>query len=268
MAGAAVRALKRISVTADRLHAIDPGVVILIYHRVGRRSTSRVDLPKWLFEEQMSIVADSVTTVPLTDAVNALSRGTGPQSVVITFDDGTADFVDEALPVLVTYGIPATLYVATDFVERRRAFPSDGPAVSWSGLRDAMTTGLVTIGSHTHTHALLDRLTAEQAADELDRSKELIGEKLGVTAAHFAYPKALAPTGTVEREVKARFASASLAGTRPNRYGITDLHRLSRSPVQVDDGLRYFNRKLAGGMRLEDEVRRLVNSRRFSGLTS
>ena len=88
-----------------------------------------------------------------------------------------------------------------------------------------------------------------------------------VTADHFAYPKALAPTASAERLVRERFLSASLAGTRANPVG-TDVHRLRRSPVQTSDKTRWFRRKVAGGMRFEDEVRQIVNRRRYAGATS
>ena len=127
-----------------------------------------------------------------------------------------------------------------------------------------MSTGLVTVGSHTHSHALLDRLEPDAVADELDRSRELIEDRLGTPADHFAYPKALAPSALAERAVRARFRSAALAGTRANPIG-TDVHRLARSPVQTSDRRRWFDRKLAGGMRLEDDLRRVVDRYRHSG---
>ena len=85
---------------------------------------------------------------------------------------------------------------------------------------------------------------------------------------HFAYPKALAAGSDAERAVRRRFRSAALAGTRPNLYGDTDPWRLARSPVQVSDGMRWFERKVAGGMGFEDSLRRLVNRRRYAGATS
>ena len=114
----------------------------------------------------------------------------------------------------------------------------------------------------------MDRLPAAAVDEELDRSIALIGERLGVEPRHFAYPKALAGTPAADRAVRARFASAALAGTRANPYGGTDPYRLARSPVQVDDGLDFFDRKVVGGMRMEDDLRRLVNRRRFAGATT
>jgi peptidoglycan/xylan/chitin deacetylase (PgdA/CDA1 family) len=185
--------------------------------------------------------------------------------VSLTFDDGTADFVDEALPELVAHGVPAALYVATDFIEAGRMFPDEGRPASWAGLSDALSTGLVTIGSHTHTHRLLDRVDGPEAAQELDRSVKLIEDRLGVSCQHFAYPKALLGSPAAEQEVRTRFRTAAIAGTRPNPYGQTDHHRLHRSPIQVTDGMRWFRQKAAGGMSLEDDLRRLRNRRRYSG---
>jgi peptidoglycan/xylan/chitin deacetylase (PgdA/CDA1 family) len=188
---------------------------------------------------------------------------------VVTFDDGTADVVEEALPVLVEFGIPALLYVATDFVERGRDFPDEGRVASWAALADARTTGCLEMGSHTHTHALLDRLSDEAAvADELDRSIELLGERTGSDARHFAYPKALPGSPVADRLVRDRFASAAVAGTRPNRYGATDPWDLARSPIQVSDGMRWFRAKAAGGLGLEDAVRCTVNKVRYRGATT
>ncbi len=263
-------ALKRVAAAHDLVRRPRPGLVVLCYHRVGRRTTSRVDLPGWLFEEQMARLVAGSGVIDLDAALTALAGPppSEPGAVVVTFDDGTADFVEEALPVLVRHQVPATLYVATDFVERGRPFPGCGAPLSWSALADAISTGLVTVGSHTHTHALLDRLPAAAVDGELDRSITLIGERLGVESRHFAYPKALAGTPAADRAVRARFASAALAGTRANPYGGTDPYRLARSPVQVDDGLDFFARKVVGGMRMEDDLRRLVNRRRLAGATT
>src|SRR6185503_7274905 len=140
--------------------------------------------------------------------------------------------------------VPALLYVATDFVERGISFPDDGKPASWTALRDALSTGVVELGSHTHTHALLDRLDAAKVADELDRSLELLEDRAGVRARHFAYPKAVPGSGPAEAAVRERFASAAVGGNRPNPYGHTDPYHLARTAIQVSDGMRWFQRKL------------------------
>ena len=260
--------LKMTADAVDRVRPAAPGLVVLIYHRVGGRTPVRVDLPTPTFDDQMAQLAATAAVLTLDEAVERLAAGedlTG--HTVVTFDDGTADFVDDALPVLVRHGVPATLYVATKHVDEGIDFPDHGHPASWGGLAECVSTGLVTIGSHTHSHALLDRLPPTEVAAELDRSIGLIETNLGVTAEHFAFPKALAPTPIADREVRRRFRSAALAGTRPNPPG-TDPFRLRRSPVQTTDSDRWFKRKLAGGLHFEDDVRQLVNRRRYEGATS
>jgi peptidoglycan/xylan/chitin deacetylase (PgdA/CDA1 family) len=260
----ALGAVKRAAVVVDRLTPARPGIVVLLYHRVGARSGIEVDLPRSLFAEQMAAIAGRA--VPVDDALTALDTapGAGASPVAVTFDDGTADFVTDALPVLVEHRVPALLYVATAFVEEPRSFPDGGTPASWAGLAEALSTGLVTIGSHTHTHALLDRADPALVTEELDRSRRLIEDRLGVTADHFAYPKAVPGSAAAAALVRERFRSAALAGTRPNRYGGTDPYRLARSPIQVSDGMRWFEAKLGGGMGLEDRLRQLLNRGRYA----
>jgi peptidoglycan/xylan/chitin deacetylase (PgdA/CDA1 family) len=265
---AARTALKATAVALDRTRPRRDGLVVLIYHRVGRRSPIEVDLPVSLFDEQMAYLASQTRVVSLTDGLAALRAGVHDPMVAVTFDDGTADFTEVALPVLVEHRVPATLYVATDFVEHGIEFPDAGVPLTWSALGDAVATGVVDVGSHTDHHALLDRLPAPRIDEELDRSIALIGEHLGVRAAHFAYPKAVMGSPAADAAVRARFDSAAVAGTRVNVAGATDPYRLARSPVQLSDGMRWFRHKVAGGMAFEDTLRRTINRKRYAGATT
>jgi peptidoglycan/xylan/chitin deacetylase (PgdA/CDA1 family) len=270
-----LKLLKVAALAGDHLRPKPRGVVILIYHRVGGGAPSEIDLPAAEFERQMAWLAESGRVISLDDAVDVLDapEASDPADlslvpalnpVVVTFDDGTADLADVALPILVRYEVPAILYLATRYVDDQLAWPAGGVPLSWAAAQEMVASGLITVGSHTHSHALLDRLSPEDAAEELDRSRQLIEDKLGVAADHFAYPKAVAPTSPeIEALVRDRFRSAALAGNRPNTYGYTDLHRLSRTPIQVSDTPRFFRRKAVGGMVLEDSLRQAVNRVRY-----
>jgi len=258
-------ALRTVARAYDRALPTRTGTTVLLYHRVGGRTPVPVDLPTERFREQIASIASRAVT--LDEAIDD-DRADAPPRVVVTFDDGTADVVEEALPILVEHAVPAVLYVATRFVEEQRDFPDDGKVVSWAALRDAVSTGLLTLGSHTHGHALLDRLDPAEVPDELDRSIDLIGERVGVAAEHFAYPKALPGSPAATAEVRRRFRSAAVAGTRVNPAGRLDPWHLHRSPIQVADGPEDFARKAAGGLRIEDDLRRLVNRVRYRGATS
>lgn len=266
------RALKASARAADRIRPPGPGVVILCYHRVGAGSGLELDLDRGRFEDQMAALAERGRVVPLDRALDALADPAPSPApavqIVVTFDDGTADFVDTALPILERFSVPVVLYVATAFVDEQRPFPYGAPPLSWQALRDATATGLVTVGSHTHTHVLLDRVPEHIALDELDTSVRLIGEQLGARPQHFAYPKSVAGSRAADAAVRARFASAALAGMRANDYGRTDPHRLARSPVQSSDDMDAFAAKARGGMWLEDDVRRAVNRFRYARATS
>jgi peptidoglycan/xylan/chitin deacetylase (PgdA/CDA1 family) len=270
MRNLAARALKTSAEAADRLRGPRRGIVVLIYHRVGAGSGLELDLPLGRFEDQMAELADAGRVTTLDDALDRLHAPAPPDHdpVVVTFDDGPADFADTTLPVLVRHGIPVTMYLATAYLEEQRPFSYGAPPMSWAAMRDTVATGLVTVGSHTHTHALLDRISEAQVDDELTTSVALIEDRLGVSAEHFAYPKSVPPSSAADHAVRTRFRSAALAGTKPNRYGTTDPFRLARSPIQAGDQMRWFRAKVAGGMGFEDDVRRTVNRWRYSGAES
>jgi peptidoglycan/xylan/chitin deacetylase (PgdA/CDA1 family) len=271
--GWAGRSIKEAAALADRVVPPRPGVVVLLYHRVGEQSSAtEIDLPAAVFDQQMAwLAAHNVATdldAALDETAEPFDERRPRHPVVVTFDDGTADLFDVALPILARHDVPSVWYLATDFMEQRREFPDGGRPLSWAGAREAVDSGLVTLGSHTHTHALLDRIDPAAAADELDRSVELIGERVGVPVDHFAYPKAVAPSAEVEPLVRARFRSAALGGNRANAYGRTDLHRLARSPIQRRDGMRFFARKARGGMALEESARRRLDRLRYARAAS
>jgi len=263
--GLAQQALKRSARVADRLRPPAAGAVVLVYHRIGGSSGLDIDMPAAMFDAQMALLAASGRAAPIDAALARIGciEPADLDPVVVTFDDGTADFADAAMPILERHRIPVTLYVATDFVERQVPFPHEGTPISWGALDDVQETGLVTVGAHTHTHALLDRLDPHDVETELDHSDALIEQRLGRRPAHFAYPKAVPGSAAADAAVRRRYRSAAVAGTRPNPYGRTDPHRLARSPIQVSDGMEYFRAKLAGGMGLEDRVRTLANRWRY-----
>lgn len=262
----AKRFVKQAAIACDAVIKPPSGVTVLIYHRVGGGSDSAVDLPLSTFEDQLEHLVRHHRVVPLDTAVEELA---GPaadgvsSSVVLTFDDGTRDFDEVVVPALVRHRVPATLYLATQFIDEHVDFPWGAPPTSWAALRDAVSTGLVTVGSHTHSHRLLDRLEPPAIETDLDRSVELIGAQLGSAPQHFAYPKAVPGSPAAEVAVRRRFRSAALASGRVNRPGRTDLHRLWRTPVQRTDSAEHFAAKAAGGLRLEGELRALLARARY-----
>lgn len=264
------RAMKVAAEASDLVLRSGRGVVILLYHRTEAASDMEINVQPDVFAAQMELLHQEATAVSLSEALQAAALPDPPQldPVVVSFDDGTWDFVEVALPILERHGIPAVLYLATAFVEHQRPFPLGGRPLSWSALRDALTTGLITVGSHTHDHLLLDRVPLPTARGQIDTSITLIEDRLGVHPLHFAYPKAILGSPAAESWVRHRFQSAALAGTRPNRYPATDTYRLFRSPVHASDGMRWFQRKLRGGMWLEGSLRQVLIPWRYRESTT
>ena len=249
-------------------------IVVLAYHRVGPGPAAQMRLDLGMFRRQLDHLAEHFEVISLDAAIHRLNgrstpapsdRGSTRPRLVLTFDDGTDDFCDAVVDELVNRQLPATLYLATSFVEEQRAWDDGALAPSWAALADAASTGFVDIGAHTHTHQLLDRCSLDVTADEIARSDDLIGEHLGSRPNHFAYPKAVLASPGNEALIAERYRSAAIASTRPNAVGRTNPHRLMRSPIQQSDGFGFFVHKANGGMRFEDDIRRTINRLRYRG---
>jgi peptidoglycan/xylan/chitin deacetylase (PgdA/CDA1 family) len=96
-----------------------PKFQILVYHRVlpgpdpfGMGVVTTVE-----FRAQMAALRRCFRVISLDALAAELERG-GPEpgAVCVTFDDGYRDNLQHALPVLEEFGIPATVYLATDFI--------------------------------------------------------------------------------------------------------------------------------------------------------
>lgn len=93
---------------------------ILIFHRVLREPDPLFpDIPDARrFEQQMGWVRRWFDVLPLEVAVDRLMRGTlGARALAITFDDGYADNLDVAAPILRRLGLPATVFVSTGYLQ-------------------------------------------------------------------------------------------------------------------------------------------------------
>jgi peptidoglycan/xylan/chitin deacetylase (PgdA/CDA1 family) len=96
---------------------------ILIYHRVVTEPDPLApdEVCAREFDWQMGVLDRWFTVLPLRDAVAGLRAGTLPvRSACVTFDDGYADNVTVALPILRRRGLPATFFLAAGFIDGGR----------------------------------------------------------------------------------------------------------------------------------------------------
>lgn len=95
-------------------------LLILTYHRVPARPDALLvdELDAAAFERQVRIIARAFEPLTVSSAARALAAGNLPaRAVCITFDDGYTNNLEVALPILERHGVPATVFVASAFVE-------------------------------------------------------------------------------------------------------------------------------------------------------
>jgi peptidoglycan/xylan/chitin deacetylase (PgdA/CDA1 family) len=110
--------------------------------------------------------------------------------IVLTFDDGLADFIEEALPMLMEHGFPATVFVATGWLDDAGLHAAGTPpdrTMSWAQLAELSAAG-VEIGAHSHSHPQLDQISEPRLRAELADSKHLLEDRLGHAISSLAYP--------------------------------------------------------------------------------
>jgi len=92
------------------------GPVVLLYHRIasGENDPFRVSVSPKRFAEQLQVIREMANPLPLETLVSAVEEGRPPgRGVAVTFDDGYADNLYEAKPLLEQAGIPATVFAVT-----------------------------------------------------------------------------------------------------------------------------------------------------------
>jgi len=103
---------------------------ILTFHGLSEDMKDRgildwsLHLPVGVFRGICAMLAKEYHVISLADLVEARSRGTGlpDNSVVITFDDGYASNYELAFPVLKEFGLHATVFVTTGFLDKVEMF--------------------------------------------------------------------------------------------------------------------------------------------------
>lgn len=98
---------------------------MLLYHRVADLDADpqRLAVTPAAFAAHLDILSRHATPLPLDDLVRRARAGSLPdRAVAITFDDGYADNLEAAVPLLERHGLPATIFVATGAIAGGREF--------------------------------------------------------------------------------------------------------------------------------------------------
>ena len=155
---------------------------ILTYHSVSSLRIHETSISPEAFDAQLAFLADHAQVVDLQTVVSGrLDELSGSKPVVaLTFDDGYADNLHVAVPILAKYGFPATFYVLADYVGTDRYLAHDaGDAheavrlLSWDEVRELDHRGFA-IGSHGRSHVRMSSLGDEELRAEIGDSKARI----------------------------------------------------------------------------------------------
>ncbi|MCA9129555.1 MAG: polysaccharide deacetylase family protein [Planctomycetales bacterium] len=233
-------------------------ISILFYHRVADDQPNDWTISRRDFAMHLDWLQDRFEIVSLSEAQNRIiaNRSDRP-TVAITFDDGYADNSDFAIPELSRRQLPATYFVATDYVREGKPFPHDVAAGSplapntIDQLREYQSMG-IEIGAHTRSHPDLGKITEEQLLrDEIVGSIEDLSSWLDFSVRYFAFPYGM-PNNTSQRAVDllqsqgiSGFCTAYGAYNWPSQNGF-HLRRIHADPglIRLQNWLTLDPRKL------------------------
>lgn len=238
-------------------HTEKQDIPILMYHSISSYASSKFrpcTVSPETFDEHLSYLDQChYTPVTVPQFVQAMSRGGGglpPHPVLLTFDDGYADFYKKALPALQRHGFIATLYVATAFVGGTSQWlqhMGEGmrPMLTWEHLAEISASG-IECAAHTHTHRPLDMLPLSVVRDEIVRSKELLEEHLCQKVSSFAYP-----SGFYSARVREVVRTAGYASACAVKGALSSLHddpyALARLAIKPDTSVHDLALALSHG---------------------
>ncbi|MFE2042704.1 polysaccharide deacetylase family protein [Streptomyces sp. NPDC059477] len=202
-----------------------------MYHSVGDCSDDpyRITVtPDRLARQLRWLGRRGLRGVSMSDLLAARAQGRGHGLVGLTFDDGYADFLDHALPVLRRFGFGATLFVLPGRFGGDNAWDPLGPRkplLTADGVRRAADEG-IEIGSHGLTHVDLTRADDLTLKAEVVESRARLAELTGTQIAGFCYPYGTIDTRAIGavREAGYAYAVAIDPGPLGCRHALPRVH--------------------------------------------
>ena len=162
---------------------------ILTFHSIDD-SGSALSYPPKAFASLLEALAKSGPTVL---GLDELLREETKSGITITFDDGMRSVFTDALPVLRDYSVPAHLFLATCFVDKKDHCSDLSQSVpgfdmlAWADIERMHAAGIC-IESHTNSHPDLRELNGDAIQEECAVADDLIEARLGRRPQYFAYP--------------------------------------------------------------------------------
>ncbi|MBF0516790.1 MAG: polysaccharide deacetylase family protein [Nitrospirae bacterium] len=227
--------------------------IVLTYHNIGRAPRGArlpgLYVSPAVFHLQMRYLkAAGFTIVALAEIVNFINGNSSvKRPVALTFDDGFADFSDNAWPVLKSLGFPVTVFIVTQRVGGENLWDCEYLNVrkrllDWDSIVRLKDEG-VSFASHTMTHPSLSSLTGQPLHEEIFGSKAALEERLNAPVDYFCYPYGDFNQETVESVQSAGFKAAFTTRKGAVFQG-TDPFEINRISVKSTTGPLAFAYKL------------------------
>lgn len=164
-------------------------VPILMYHDVLSEPEVFFDLtPADLEAHLQQLQRNGFTPISVDHLVRHLRTGQSlpEKPVVLSFDDGYLGHYEHVYPLLKRYNVPAVFSVFPGKLEGDVVGRS---TLSWAQLAEMAADPLVTIAAHSVTHpADLRQLSDPELAYEVNESKRILEDRLGISIDYFTYP--------------------------------------------------------------------------------
>jgi peptidoglycan/xylan/chitin deacetylase (PgdA/CDA1 family) len=173
--------------------------------------------------------------VTLSEGIRRLRTRNAARCVVLTFDDGYADNVVNAAPILKEYGFGATCFVVSERIGSYNTWDAEAlggrkPLMNEAQLKTWVDAGFE-VGSHTRTHPDLTTLPRDAVMAELVSSRAALERLIGAPIVTFCYPFGRLNADLVWRVRQAgyRLAVTTRRGRAASRDDALMLPRLSVS---------------------------------------
>jgi peptidoglycan/xylan/chitin deacetylase (PgdA/CDA1 family) len=224
----------------------DSTLRVLMYHKINDVAENPLSVPVGLFDEQMGLLRDlGYTVVGLEEVLDHYTSGTQlpPRAVLITFDDGYRDNLENAMDVLGRHGYPAVLFVPIGYLDTTLPLPHEerlaqrgivNRTIDWSDLPD-IERGGIRVEAHGISHRPLADLEVDEAAREIVLAKLKLEEALGRPVRAFAYVKGSEAHFklvhlSLLRQAGYDIAFTSVSGANTPRTDPLRLHRYNVEP--------------------------------------
>src|SRR6185312_15459658 len=173
---------------------------VLMYHKVNDIPENPTTIPVGLFDDQLAQLGElGYRVVDLDKVLDHYTVGAPlpERAVLITFDDGYRDTLENALPVLQKHGYNAVIFIPVAYMEDEMPLPHEAllvergvrnPTLDWGLMRELDAAG-VRVESHGIAHRPLAEVSLDEAVREIGVSKLKLEEKLGRPVRAYAYVK-------------------------------------------------------------------------------